>query len=171
MLETARADRQTGYRLGGVMLFVAAGAILTALAFQYIGGYDPCALCLKQRYAYYLSVPLLFAAMALASEKPKLAGFFFLLVAIAFLLNTGLGAYHAGAEWKFWPGPETCSAGAAGLPTTPEEMLKGMQMHAARCDEASWRFLGVSFAGWNAAISLFLTGLGLRAASMTARED
>ncbi|HAH66070.1 MAG TPA: disulfide bond formation protein B, partial [Rhizobiales bacterium] len=28
-----------------------------------------------------------------------------------------------------------------------------------RCDEASWRFLFLSFAGWNAVVSAFLAGI------------
>jgi disulfide bond formation protein DsbB len=27
------------------------------------------------------------------------------------------------------------------------------------CDEAAWRFFGLSFAGWNAVLSLLLAGL------------
>ena len=30
-----------------------------------------------------------------------------------------------------------------------------------RCDEASFRFLGLSFAGWDAVVSAFLTGVAL----------
>jgi disulfide bond formation protein DsbB len=33
-----------------------------------------------------------------------------------------------------------------------------------RCDEAAWRFLGLSFAGWNVLISLLLSAIALRAA-------
>jgi disulfide bond formation protein DsbB len=168
MLETSKAERAVSYRTGGIMLFAAAASILTALGFQHIGGYDPCPLCLMQRYAYYAAVPLLFIAMALSSEQPKLAGFIFLLVAIGFLANAGLGTYHAGAEWKYWPGPATCS-GAANLPASAADLLKGMENRVVRCDEASWRMFGLSFAGWNVLISLGLFALGLRAASDSAR--
>ena len=168
MLEMSKADRTTGYRLGGLMLFAAAGSIVAALGFQYIGGYEPCPLCLMQRYAYYAAVPLLFIAMALAAEKPKLAGFFFLIVAVGFLANAGLGTYHAGAEWKFWPGPSTCS-GASTVPTSAADLLKGMENRVVRCDEASWRLFGLSFAGWNVMISLALFALGLRAAAVSAQ--
>ena len=49
-------------------------------------------------------------------------------------------------------GPGDCSGafelqwGEGGIVDTP----------IIRCDEASWRFLGLSFAGWNAVISAFL---------------
>ena len=171
MLESNKADHAASYRIGGLMLFAASASILSAFGFQYIGGYDPCHLCLMQRYAYYAAIPLLFIAMALASEKPKLGGFIFLLVAVAFLANAALGTYHAGAEWKFWPGPDSCSSGAAALPTTAADMLKGMENRVVRCDEASWRMFGLSFAGWNVLISLGLVALGLKAAATSAQGN
>ena len=54
------------YRTGGLVLFAAIAVILTALGFQYIGGYAPCPLCLQQRYAYYAGIPLVFLALVLA---------------------------------------------------------------------------------------------------------
>ena len=104
---TRRSPTSAAYRAGGVTLFIAIAVILAALAFQYIGGYIPCPLCLQQRYAYYAGIPLLFAALVLVSvERPRLAALVFFAVALAFLANAFLGTYHAGAEWKFWPGPQ-----------------------------------------------------------------
>ncbi len=35
------------------------------------------------------------------------------LIALAFLVNAGVGVYHSGVEWKWWPGPTSCSGGTA----------------------------------------------------------
>ena len=80
------------------------------------------------------------------------------LLALLFLGNAVLGAYHAGIEWKFWPGPSACSPGAAG-PASGNliEDLKATRI--VPCDAASWRFLGLSFAGWNVVISLALASV------------
>jgi disulfide bond formation protein DsbB len=167
MLISDTAERSAAYRYGGITLFLAAGVILTALGFQYIGGYAPCPLCLMQRYAYYASIPLLFVAMALVSEMPRLAAFIFFAVALAFLANAGLGGYHAGVEWKFWPGPETCGTAQA-LPTSAADLLSGLnETHVVRCDEAAWTFAGLSMAGWNAIISLVLFATALKAAFLS----
>ena len=29
-------------------------------------------------------------------------------IAIAFVINAGLGVYHSGVEWKWWAGPTAC---------------------------------------------------------------
>jgi disulfide bond formation protein DsbB len=145
------------------LVFVIAGAtILAALAFEHLGGYAPCPLCLEERYAYYFAVPASALAVLFArGQGTGLARLLLVLIAVAFLANAAAGIYHAGIEWKWWPGPGECSGGfeiewgEEGIVDTP----------IIRCDEASWRFLGLSFAGWNAAISAFLAGLAAYGAS------
>jgi disulfide bond formation protein DsbB len=145
-------------RLGGLLLLSATAVIVTALAFQHLGGYDPCPLCLQERYAYYAGIPLLFAALVLLLlHSPKGAAALFALVALTFIANAALGSYHAGVEWKFWAGPDTCAATARPLTTGPGGLLKQLETtRVIRCDEAPWHFLGLSFAGWNAVASLVL---------------
>jgi disulfide bond formation protein DsbB len=159
-----KVERGADYRFGALALFLALVAILTALGFQYIGGYVPCMLCLIERYAYYAGIPVLFIALILASGGYRnTAAVLFFLVALAFLANTGLGIYHAGAEWKFWPGPATCGGGES-LSTSAGSLLNDIQgIKVMKCDEASFRFLGISFAGWNAVGSLVIMALALRA--------
>ena len=138
--------------------------ILAAHAFEEFGGYAPCPLCLQERYAYYFAVPAaLIAFFAARGENFGFTRLVLILIAVGFLLNVALGIYHAGAEWKWWPGPSTCAGGfdllwgESGIVETP----------VVRCDEAPWRFLGLSFAGWNVVVS---AGLALIAAFGAARR-
>jgi disulfide bond formation protein DsbB len=95
------------------------------------------------------------AVILARGRSTGLARILLVLIALAFLANAAAGVYHAGIEWKWWPGPGECSGGFAlqwgegGIVDTP----------IIRCDEASWRFLGLSFAGWNALVSAFLACL------------
>ena len=168
MAERVAVDRSIAYQSGSTALFLAAASILIALGFQYIGGYYPCPLCFMQRYAYYFAVPALFAALALSSGGERNAALLlFGLVALAFLANATLGVYHAGAEWKFWAGPQSC-AGDRAISTAAGSLLKELETtRVVRCDEASIRILGLSFAGWNVIVSLILAALSARAASAT----
>jgi len=102
------------------------------------------------------------AFFAARGESFGFARLVLVLVAIGFLLNMGLGIYHAGAEWKFWPGPETC-AGGFDLQWSQEGIV---DTPVIRCDEAAWRFLGLSFAGWNAVVSAVLAGIALSGAAL-----
>jgi disulfide bond formation protein DsbB len=148
--------------------------ILGAWFFQYVLGYMPCPLCLEQRYAYYFGVPL--AVLVLLGESVGSSRKVLLLALFAIMAgmiwNTGLSAFHAGVEWKWWPGPRDCSGpldslgGAGGL-------LRQLQsIHVARCDEAAWTFLGLSLAGYDVLISAALAaaaGWGVLAGRNSAR--
>lgn len=171
MARSANPLSDPAYRLGGVVLFAALGVILTALGFEYLGGFAPCALCLQQRTAYYVGIPAMFAALVLfAGGKRVAAGLLMFAVALGFLANAGLGVYHAGAEWGFWPGPSTCDVPSASLSTNAQDLLKGLSnTRIARCDTASWRFLGLSFAGWNVVASFLLFVGAVQAAHAAAR--
>ena len=138
---------------------VGAATILGAWFFQYGLGYRPCPLCLEQRYPYYFGIPL---ALLLAlgttvgsSRKVLLAGLF--VIAVGMLWNAGLATYHAGIEWKWWAGPQECSGSFD--PTSGNLLEELNRMRVVRCDEAAWRFLGLSLAGYNALISLALAGV------------
>lgn len=129
-----------------------------AHAFETFGHLAPCTLCLKAREVYWvaLTVGLVgFAAQTVLKDDRarRLAS---LLLAAIFLVGIGVAIYHAGAEWKFWPGPKTCASGAIPQLTSLDAVLKGDKIKAPSCDEAAWVFLGLSMAGWNALISLKL---------------
>lgn len=147
----------------GFVALAAAAALVTALIFQYGYGYAPCALCLIERWPYYIGVPLaaLTAVLAARHAPPALIAAGLGLLAIDFLVGFGLGTYHAGVEWKLWAGPSTCTAGAAQIGGNLLESLR--HSHLVPCDAATWRLLGLSFAGWNAVISIILGGVALAA--------
>ncbi len=160
-----RSGRGLDYQLGALGLFTAIFAILTALYFQYVAGYVPCMLCLMERYAYYAGIPVLFVALVLtAGGYRRWAAALFFLVAVAFLANTGLGVYHAGAEWKFWPGPATCGGGESLTPSAGNLLNDIQHIKVIKCDEAAGRFLGISFAGWNVVASALLMVMAFAAA-------
>lgn len=143
------------------LLAFLSSALLLAIAhaFERFGGLAPCHLCLKQREIYWVAGTVGLVAFVLQRTPlwPRLRMPANLLLGALFLYGAGLAAYHAGAEWKWWPGPSSCSglgsAGAADL----EAMLKGTaKIKAPSCDKAAWVFLGLSMAGWNVLISLKL---------------
>lgn len=151
--------------LGGVVV------IATAWGFQLIGGYVPCKLCLEQRIPYYAGLPLTALALVLMVKGRALAALaVLLLVAAVFAYGAGLGIYQAGAEWQFWAGPSDCGGGSA-APSSAANMLQALQStRVVSCTEASWRMLGLSFAGWNAVASAGLAGLALVAAFLLKRR-
>jgi disulfide bond formation protein DsbB len=145
-----------------VILFVASVTIAAAWAFQVIGGYAPCPLCLQQRWPYYAIIPIAIILLW-TSGRESLLRTGLLLIALIMFAGAVLAVYHAGIEWRWWQGPQACSAGAGLTGTLPD--LSNLSV--VRCDEAALRVLGLSLAGWNALISLLIAGLALAAARRT----
>jgi disulfide bond formation protein DsbB len=142
---------------------IAAATLAGAWFFQLVLDIRPCPLCLEQRYAYYLALPLgLLTAFAAARHAPRhllMAAFVILLVAA--LANAYLGGYHAGVEWKFWQGPTDCSGPLADLGSAGNLLQRLETEKVIRCDEVQWRFLGLSLAGYNLLISLLMAAVAL----------
>ncbi len=155
-----------------------ASALMLAIAhaFETFGGLAPCTLCLKAREVYWaaLTVGLLSLAVdALVRHRQitrpnagvnmrKIACW---ALALLFFAGVAVAIYHAGAEWKFWPGPQSCATGGGGVNLDSlDAILKGDKIKPPACDEAPWVFLGLSMAGWNGLISLKLAVLSILAA-------
>lgn len=140
--------------------------LAAAHGFQALG-YAPCHLCLKQREVYWVAGALALAGWAAARALPR-PGLRFgvnLALAAVFLFGAGLAAFHAGVEWKWWPGPTSCTGGAGGVSADAlGAFLAGAKVRPPACDHAAWVFLGLSMAGWNALVSLGLAVTSLAAA-------
>jgi len=150
---------------------VGAAAIAGAWFFELVLKLKPCPLCLEQRVPYYIAIPLaLLVALAAWRRAPRMIVILGLVaVALLMLWGAGLGVYHAGVEWKFWAGPTECSGPADLGPAT--DLLKRLQnTNLVRCDEAAWRFLGLSLAGYNALIAGALALVALCGAREVARR-
>jgi disulfide bond formation protein DsbB len=156
-----RAGAELGYALA--IAVVAAATLAGAWFFQLVLDIRPCPLCLEQRYAYYLAVPLAIAvAIAAARRVPRpvlYAGF--AVLAVAALGNALLGGYHAGVEWKWWAGPTDCSGPILDLRNAGSLLSRLDSVKVVRCDEVQWRFLGLSLAGYNVLISLLMAALAI----------
>ena len=153
------------WRLCAVLASAAMLAI--AHAFETFGGLPPCPLCLRQREVYWTAIALGAAFMILVRMPggPRWREATCWVLGLVFLVGAGIAAYHAGVEWKWWPGPETCGVAGGGVSAGAlDSFLRGAEIRAPRCDEAPWVFAGLSMAGWNAVASLALAALSVAAA-------
>lgn len=153
MTQFARSLPLTDRLKSAIAFVLGLASILGALAFQYLGGLYPCELCITQRWPYYIGLPVLAIALigwtrfARALRIALLA-----IVAALFVWGTGLGIYHSGVEWGFWPGPQSCTG--IGDAAVSLDMLSDMSdVRIVPCDAVQWELFGISLAGFNALIS------------------
>jgi disulfide bond formation protein DsbB len=140
---------------------IAAATLAGAWFFQLVLDILPCELCLEQRYAYYLAIPLgALTAIAAARGAPRpllLAGL--AVLALAALGNAGLGFYHAGVEWHYFAGPADCTGPVGNLGSAGNLLQRLDTTKVILCDVVQWRFLGLSLAGYNVLISLLMAAI------------
>jgi disulfide bond formation protein DsbB len=152
--EVVEARPNAAALAAGTIAAIGAATLGGAWFFEYVLGIKPCPMCLEQRYAYYLVI-VLGAVMALAAPRlPRsvaVAGL--AILALAAFGNSIFGAFHAGVEWGFWPGPATCSGPIGDLGNAGTLLKRLDTVKVIRCDEVQWRFIGVSLAGYNFLIS------------------
>jgi len=169
MLSTAAGllDRRNDHDAAlaaGLVAAVMAMALGGAWIFEW-AGYAPCPLCLQQRTPYHVAIPL-GIAVALVAIRPLpacLSAGGLALLGIVLLWSAGLGTFHAGVEYGFWPGPTDCAAQPMSLPAGGGSLLDVIRRapRVVPCDQPAWTFpyLGISLAGFNALISAGLLAL------------
>lgn len=137
----------TAVRIATALGAIALALIVGALGFQYLGGLPPCEMCHWQRWPLIAAAAIgIIGGVTVKGDARWLAALIVLLVAA----SGAIGAYQAGVEWHWWPGPAEC--------TGTRFVFHGLDnlnsMGAVRCDVAAWRLFAISLAGYNAAISL-----------------
>src|SRR5258705_6771932 len=168
----ARDDGKPALTAALAIAIIAAATLAGAWFFQLVLDIRPCPLCLEQRYAYYLAVPLgALIAVAAARDAPRPVLYVGLaILAAAALGNAWLGAYHAGVEWGFWKGPTDCTGPVGNLGSAGNLLQRLDSVKVIRCDEVQWRFLGLSLAGYNFLISLLMAAVAVWGIARSARN-
>lgn len=140
----------------GLAFVLGLATILGAWGSQIIGGLYPCELCLEQRMAYYYGLPLLLIVLVTWNRLPLAVWYLVMAIVTAiFVWGTYMGAYHAGVEWGFWPGPTACT----GVGDAMDFNALSNMTPVIGCDVVQFRLFGLSLAGYNALISLAIVTL------------
>ena len=142
---------------------VSAAMLAGAHAFEHIGKMAPCMLCLRQREIFWAALIVGVGGVVLLKAWPSTRGRVALIALLGLIFTTSavVAGFHAGVEWKLWPGPAGCSGGALALDALTAPIDLGGRMATVSCSDAPWHLLGLSMAGWNALIS---AGLAVSAA-------
>ena len=145
----------------GIAFVLGLATILGAWGSQLWGGLSPCELCLGERVPYYWGLPILAIILLLWNRLPLAVwNIAMIVVAAIFVWSIYLGVFHAGVEWKFWPGPSACTGGAGAIDLSQLSNL-GSAKPQVPCDVVQWRdpILKLSLAGYNALVSLVIVVL------------
>lgn len=138
------------------------GALATAYVAEYGFGLEPCPLCLYQRVPYGITLGLGLVALVVPWGEVRTAAV--ALAGAAFLVGAGIAVHHVGVERHWWASVAACG-GALPTEMTVAELRVALAGPPAKpCDAVDWTLFGVSMAGYNAFVSLFLAGAALAGA-------
>lgn len=132
-----------------VTLLVSGALLAGAHAFERIGGYAPCPLCLVQRDWHWGVLAVSVVALILQRTplyRPRLSLFVIGLVLTGSFLMAG---FHVGVEEGVFT--YVCAAPTGDLDLTFDV---NAPLEVPSCDDPAWTLFGISMAGYNALISL-----------------
>lgn len=153
-------------------LVIAVAMLGVAHYFETFQGLAPCPMCLKQRDAYWFAIVIAlpattWALLSRSKGTPRLAAF--LLFAV-FSAGAAAAIFHAGGELHYWKLPPTCGGSLGEV--SIDDLARSWAGHSRvpACDVAAWKWLGISMAGWNGIVSVFLALFSL-VSSMRSKTD
>ncbi|WP_376088449.1 disulfide bond formation protein B [Roseomonas sp. CCTCC AB2023176] len=138
---------------------LAAAAPLLAMASERFAGLVPCALCLWQRWPYWVAVVIALVAAGLRSRLLLAAA------GVVILGSAAVAGLHVGVEQGWWPSPlPACSAQVVTGAATVEDLMRGLAAAPSKpCDAPTYLIpdLPLSMAAMNGIYALALAALAL----------
>ena len=101
------AGRLDMTRLAAAKAALGAVVLSAVYASQHLGGLRPCALCLYQRWPWWVALGLAVLAMALRGHA-KLQMAVIGLASMSLLVGAGIAVFHVGVEQHWWQGLASC---------------------------------------------------------------
>lgn len=127
--------------------------ILSALFIEYILKVKPCALCIYERYPYYLILLFTILFFFKTNWKNQLM----ILIIITSIVSFFLAGYHVGIEYGLINELSSCKTEVS-KNISKDILLKELQSKLApSCKEVSFKLFSLSLASINMIMSLILT--------------
>ena len=138
-----------------LFIFIVSVCVVIVVHYLEYIGFTPCQLCIYQRWPWYL---IIFLSLISIFYEKKIYPYNKFIIFLFFVGSTAYAGWHAGIEWAFWEGPSTCTTGTNKI-DSHDNLLENIQsiQSFVPCNEASFRFLGISLAGYNFISSLIMS--------------
>jgi disulfide bond formation protein DsbB len=134
------------------ILIISTISLAAAYVAEYVFNIKPCVLCVYERIPYMLAIGV--ALSSLFNKKYSYAINVFIAI---FLISSILSIYHVGVEQHIFAGTSECNNTAKNINNIEDLRAKILGDNHASCSEIALSFLSISFAGWNAILSMLLT--------------
>ncbi len=132
----------------GLLFLANSGALAFAFAMQYGFNFEPCYLCIWQRFPYGAAAVLSLAAL-LWKPYGKQTTVLLACCSLSYIAGAGLAFFHSGVERHWWKGTQECRVTIPESLSVEELRQSLLEATTARCDVIQGTLFGLSMTNWN----------------------
>ena len=134
------------------IIFISSVLILISVfIIEYFFGYQPCNLCVIERFPYALAIIILFLNYNFKKDQI----FYSVLLMLVFLFSTLISIYHFGIEQGFIAESMVCLSENLNL-ITKEDILNSLQELRISCKDVAFKIFGFSLTTYNMIMSTIM---------------
>ena len=142
-----------------LFLFFSAFILLIVYYLELFLGVEPCKLCIYQRFPYFIAILLATSFLLIKNQKfKKLTFLFFILIFFSSLI---MSVHHFGIEKNLWNALTGCEANIKSFGNSNNLKEYLLNKDYVSCKDVSFKFLGISLAGYNIIVSFVLFTLSI----------
>ncbi len=147
-------DSNNSNFLNLIFLFSSILVLLIVYYLEFFQSVTPCKLCIYQRLPYFIII--LLAASFLLIKNQNLKKITFIFYIFIFASSLTMSVHHFGVENSFWNALTNCESYSKTLSNSNDLKEYLLNKDYVSCSDVSFKFLGISLAGYNVIISFIL---------------
>ena len=133
-----------------LFLFVGILVLLIVYYLEFFQGVAPCKLCIYQRLPYFIIILLATSFLLIKIQNLKKITF------LIFTSSLVMSVYHFGIEKNLWNALTGCETSVKSFSNSNDLKEYLLNKDYVSCSDVSFKFLGISLAGYNILISFSL---------------
>ena len=140
-----------------IVFIISMVSIISALYIEYILQYEPCKLCIYQRFPYIAALFISFIGFYYTTNDKIL-----IILIMIFALSAIISGYHFGIENNLFDELSTCINNSLDISNKSKLLESLNQRMPVNCKDATFKILGVSLAAINTILSVLIVVFSIR---------
>ena len=140
-----------------IVFIISMVSIISALYIEYILQYEPCKLCIYQRFPYIAALFISFIGFYYTTNDKIL-----IILIMIFALSAIISGYHFGIENNLFDELSTCINNSLDISNKSKLLESLNQSMPVNCKDATFKILGVSLAAINTILSVLIVIFSIR---------
>ena len=140
-----------------IIFFISLVSIVSALYIEYILQYQPCKLCIYQRFPYLVAIFVSFIGFNFLNNDKII-----IILIMIFTISAIISGYHYGIENNLIQEISSCTNNSLDI-SNKSELLESLNKNMpVDCKDATFKIFGVSLAAINTIFSILIVIFSIR---------